>query len=284
MVKKIFIIIAILFLISSAVPYGYAAENKVYIGILPYYAPDKIWHFYEPFIDYLNKTTGIPWELKLYHNYDAIIDGICSSEVSIAYLGPNPFGLAYKKCKTKPLLVILGDDGKPFYRSIIFTNNHKIDSLKELKGKSFAFGDRDSTSSNIVPRKMLEDEGITMNMIKPVFLKSHEKIINAVAKNEAVAGATKVSVFEKFKGLKFKALKVSEPLPHHSFCATSNINPDIEKKFVNALLKLKPMHDSSDKNIVKNWDPELRYGFTLPPKDYIQNILKLHRLFEKYND
>jgi phosphonate transport system substrate-binding protein len=271
MVKKLFIIIAFLVLIFSAVHYGYAAENKVYIGILPYYAPDKIWHFYEPFIDYLNKTTDISWELKLYHNYDAIIDGICSSEVSIAYLGPNPFGLAYEKCKAKPLLVILGDDGKPFYRSIIFTNNHKINSLKELKGKPFAFGDRDSTSSNIVPRKMLEDAGITMDMIKPVFLKSHEKIINAV-------------VFEKFKGLKFKVLKVSEPLPLHSFCTTSNINPDIERKFMNALLKLKPLHDDSDRNIVKNWDPELRYGFTLPPKDYIQNILKLHRLFEKYND
>lgn len=35
MVKKIFIIIAFLVLIFSAVPYGHAAENKVYIGILP---------------------------------------------------------------------------------------------------------------------------------------------------------------------------------------------------------------------------------------------------------
>lgn len=284
MVKKIFIIIACLVIVFSAVHYGYAVENKAYIGILPYYAPDKIWYFYRPFIDYLNKTTDISWELKLYHNYDAIIDDLCKGEVDLAYLGPNPFALAYEKCKAKPLLVILGSDGKPYYNSIIFTNNHKINSLKELKGKPFAFGDKDSTSSYVIPRKMLEDEGITIDMIKPIFLKSHERIISAVARNEAIAGATKVSVFEKFRDLKFKKLKVSEPLPHHSFCTISNINPKVEKRFINALLKLKPMHNSSDRNIVKNWEPELRYGFTLPPQNYIDNVMKLHTLFKKYND
>ena len=232
MAKKIFIATIFVILIFSAIPNAYSTE-KQYIGILPYYAPDKIWHFYKPFINHLNKTTDISWELKLYHNYDAIIDGICSGEISIAYLGPNPFGLAYEKCRVKPLLVILGDDEKPFYRSIIFTGNRSI---------------------------------------------------NAVASNEVAAGATKVSVFEKFKGLKFKKLKTSEPLPHHSFCAAPGTNPDIERKFINALSKLKPLHNKRDKDMVKDWDPELRYGFVLPPKNYVQGILKLHTLFKKYND
>lgn len=260
-----------------------AAEETLYVGILPYYAPDKIWHFYRPFISYLNKETGLKWELKLYHSYDAIIDGICKNEVSIAYLGPVPFGLASERCIIRPLLVVLGADGKPFYKSIIFTGNRDINSLKELQGKTFAFGDKDSTSSTIVPRKMLEDEGITINMIKPLFLKSHEKIIEAVARNKAIAGAVKVSVFKKFEGLGFKILKVSEPIPHHCFC-TVNINTDREKKFINALIKLNPSRNPSDRNIIKNWDPELKYGFTIPPDDYTTWILELRNLFKKYYD
>lgn len=283
MAKRILAIIIISVLIFHVYT-GHASENKAFIGVLPYYAPEKIWHFYKPFIDYLNKTTGISWELKLYNNYDAIIDSICSGEVSIAYLGPNPLGLAYEKCKVRPLAVILGDDGKPFYRSIIFTNDHKINSLRGLKGKSFAFGDKDSTSSHIIPRKMLEDEGITIDMIRPVFLKNHEKIINAVAKKEVDAGATKESVFKKVKDARFNILKVSEPLPHHAFCAAPNINPDIEKKFTSALLKLKPLQNKGDENIVKEWDHELRHGFILPPENYIKDIMKLNDLFKRYND
>lgn len=280
--RIILLIITSIILTLTAIP-GEAKENKIYIGILPYYAPDKIWHFYRPFISYLNKETGLKWDLKLYHSYDAMVEGICSNEVSIAYLGPVPLGLAREMCKVRPLLVVLGADGKPFYNSIIFTGNKGINSLKDLRGKAFAFGDRNSTSSTVVPRKMLGDEGITMNMIKPLFMKSHEKIIEAVAKNKAIAGATKVSVFEKFREMGFKILKVSEPIPHHCFC-TVNINTDMEKKFINALIKLNPSRNPSDRNIIRNWDPELQHGFTIPPDDYIIRVLELQGLFKKYND
>lgn len=282
MVRIIFLIIVLIALTFTTLSQGYAAENPLYIGILPYYAPDKIWVFYRPFIAYLNETTGLPWDLRLYHSYDALIDGICSGEVAIAYLGPVPFSLAYEKCRIRPLVVALGDDGKPFYQSIIFTNNQQITSLNDLRGKTFAFGDRESTSSFIIPKKMLQDSGISMDMIKPLFLKSHEKIIKAVAKNEAVAGATKTSVYKRFKKLGFKTLLVSEPLPHHSFC-TFKITPDIERRFTKALLKLKPQNHI-DRNIMKNWDPELRNGFSTPPDDYIQQVLKIDESSKNRDD
>lgn len=281
--RLILLVLSLIIMISSVPSEGYADSNKIYIGILPYYAPEKIWHLYRPFIAYLNKTTGLNWDIKLYHSYDAMVEGICNGEVSIAYLGPNPFGIAYERCKVRPLIVVLGEDSMPYYRSIIFTADKGINSVKEIKGKTFAFGDRDSTSSYIIPRKILEDNGITLDIIKPLFLKSHEKIIEAVAENMATAGATKVSVFEKYKSLGFKTLVVSEPLPHHSFCAAS-IGNDIEKRFVRAMLKLKPINNPKDRVIMKNWDPELKYGFASPPDDFISRILKLHELYRKYSD
>lgn len=280
MLRIIFLILSLVILTSSTPSNGYTKTDTIYIGILPYYAPDKIWLFYRPFIAYLNKVTGLRWDLRLYHNYDAMIDGACKGEVSIAYMGPNPLGIAYERCKIKPLLVVLGEDGKPYYRSIIFTNDKRINSLKELKGKTFAFGDHESTSSYIIPRKIMEDNGITMQMIRPLFLKSHEKIIEAVAKNEAQAGATKVSVFRKFKGLGLKILLTSEPLPHHSFCSAV-ADKEIEERFKKALLKLKPLIISGHRDMVKNWDPEIRYGFAIPSDDYIQRVLKLQKLYKK---
>lgn len=279
---RIIPLILSLVILTSIPSEGYAKTDTIYIGILPYYAPDRIWLFYKPFIAYLNKATGLRWDLRLYHNYDAMIEGVCKGEVSIAYLGPNPFGIAYERCKIKPLLVALGEDGKPYYRSVIFTIDKGINSLKELKGKTFAFGDKDSTSSYIIPRKILEDNGITMQMIRPLFLKSHEKIIEAVMRNEAVAGATKVSVFGIFKGSGLKALLTSEPLPNHAFCS-SGVDRDLEERFKKVLLRLKPLNQK-DRAIMQKWDPEIRYGFAIPPDDYIERVLKLHELFKKYSD
>lgn len=280
--KGIISLVAAFIILISYVPLNvYADSDTIYIGILPYYAPEKIWILYKPFIAYLNKKTGLRWGIKLYHKYEALIEGICSGEVSIAYTGPNPFALANEKCKAKPLVVVRGEDGEPYYRSIIFTINKEIKSLQELKGKTFAFGDSISTSSYIVPRKILEDKGITMDMIKPLFFNSHERIIEAVARNEAVAGATKSSVFKKFNGLGFKELVISDPLPHHCFC-TVGISDNVKERFIKALLRLDPIKNRVDRDIVKDWDPELRYGFTSPPDDYMIRVLNLNDLLKKY--
>src|SRR3990172_3843630 len=141
-----------------------------YIGIIPFYAPEKIWNLYTPLIDYLNKSTDIKWALKLYHDHEETIEGLCKGEISIALLGPVPFSRAQSKCGVKPLLVALERDGKPYYRSILITTDFAVKSLSDLRGKEFGFLEG-STAAYVLPRKMLEEEGITMGMPKPIFLK-----------------------------------------------------------------------------------------------------------------
>ena len=54
-------------------------------------------------------------------------------------------------------------DGKPYQHSVIITSAEKgINSVGELKGMSFAFGDFYSTSSHIVPRAILLEAGVDL--------------------------------------------------------------------------------------------------------------------------
>lgn len=282
MFKRTSIIIGLIIFCLVFTPIYCLAKTQK-IGILPYYESDRIWSYYKPFIKYLNKQTGLSWELRLYPSYEKIINAICRDEISVAYLGPVPFGLANKKCGVKPIVVALSEDEKPFYRSVIFTSNKQISSIKDLRHKRFAFGNKKSTSSYIIPRKMLEDEGVGMKDIKPIVLKDHERIIEAVINNNAEAGAVKDSVFKRFKTFNLKIIKKSEPILHHTFCVSKKIDTKAEKTLQKVLLKLKPLKNKSDKEITKKWDPELKYGFTLPPEDYIKEVDKLLRLYKKYN-
>lgn len=278
------LIVAVVLSLSATIAHPVEKEQASvrYIGVLPYYSPEKIFRLYKPLVDYLNRTTSVTWNLKLYHNYDPVIDDLCSGEIAIAYLGPNPFGLAHEKCGAKPLLTIVGSGGKPYYHSLIFTNDRSIKSLADLKGRKIALGDHDSTSSHIIPRKMLEDAGITLEMVTPVYYRNHEGIISAVARNEASAGATKEAVFEKVKGMQFKVIAVSGPLIHHAFCASPKCDPETARRFKNALLRLKPLSNRADSELMKNWDPELSHGFSPPPDDYIRGTSELHKLLRKY--
>lgn len=282
MLKRTSIIIGLIILGLIFTP-SYSVAKTYKIGILPFYSSDRIWSYYKPFIEYLNKESGLSWELKIYPDYYTIIDALCRDEISVAYFGPVSFGLAHERCGVKPLIVALGEDGKPFYKAIIFTLNKKIKSIKDLKYKRFAFGSKHSSTAYVVPRKILEDEGIKMEDIKPIFLKDHEKVIEAVINNDADAGAVKESVIKKYKDFKLKVIKESGPLPHHTFCSSKNLDPKIEKAFQKALLKLKPTIKETDKEITKKWDPELQYGFILPPEGYMEEVKKLLGLHRRYN-
>lgn len=270
-----------IFFISSIPALCLAKTHK--IGILPYYKSEALLNYYRPFVKYLNEQTGISWEIKLFPNYERLIDAICKKEVSVAYLGYVPFGLAYEKCKAKPLLVNLGTDGKPFYKSFIVSSNRKIRSLKDLKGQKIAFGDRHSTSSYIVPRRMFEDEGISINDLKPVFFKDHERILEAVINGEVMAGAVKDSALRRYKSFDFKIIKESEPIPNHTFCSSSRLKAKEENSFKNALLRLKPLQNKSDKKITDKWDPEIQHGFVLPPENYIKGVERLLKTYKRYN-
>lgn len=276
-----FVFLTIFFLSLIIPSFSFSEVQK--IGILPYYKSETLLSYYKPFIRYLNKETGISWQLKLYPSYDSLIKAICNNEISVAYLGPIPFGLAYEKCKANPLVINLGRDGKAFYRSVIFTSNPKIKHLKDLRGKKIGFGDKHSTSSYIVPRKMLEDNGLNLGDLAPIHFKDHERIIEAVINNEVSAGAVKEPVLERFRSFNFKIIKTSGPIVNHTFCASKKLDPYVEDSFKRALLRLKPLKNKSDKKIVDKWDPEIRYGFIEPPKDYIDNVMRLLRLYKIYN-
>lgn len=259
---------------------AYSAETH-YIGIIPFYAPEKIWNLYSPLVEYLNRNSGTRWELKLYHKHDAVLEGICSGEISIALLGPVPFARALDKCRVRPLLVALGSDGKPSYRSIIVTHDNEVNSLEDVKNREFGFFEG-STAAHILPRKLLEENGITPDMIKPVFLKGQDKIMEALLKHEIAAAGVKESLYNKFKGENIKILKASEPVPNFVFCAFPGLDTRTEKKFVKALLKLRPASNPGHRNLVQGWDDEVKNGFIIPPKTYSQDSMKLMDSFRKY--
>lgn len=261
---------------SAAAP----AAAAYSLGVVPFYGPEKIWALYSPFVDYLNRTTGYSWELKLYHNHDSIIADICSGRLSIAFLGPSPLGKARTKCGVEPLVVALGADGKPFYRSIMLTSDPSVRSLSDLKGKSVAFF-RSSTASHVLPFKMLRDAGLRTDDIRPVFFESQPSIMDALQRGEVSAGGVKEALFARFKKSRLRVLKSSEPLPNFAFSALPSIDAGVKKAFIRALLALSPRTSRKDREMMRAWDDEIRSGFIRPSRTHLRGVELVNRYYEE---
>ena len=280
------LVLLLLVSFSSAGPSSAAVNNAgikhvpYTFAVIPFYSPEKIWTLYSPFINYLNKTTGDPWELKLYHNHNELIEDICNGKVSAALMGPVPLGRANNKCGVKPLLTALGDDGKPDYHSVVLTNNPSIKNLKELKGQKIGFF-KGSTAAHIVPAKMLKDAGVGMPEIHPVYLESQDRIMSALLSGEIAAAGVKETLAARFSNERLQVVAISAPLPNFALCVTPSLPQSVRQNLISPLTRIKPLAGSKDAETMRTWDDEINSGFVVPGKDFLPSVMKLFEIFKE---
>lgn len=249
-----------------------AARSEYTITIIPFYGPEKIWALYTPFIDFLKETTGKPWTLKLFANHKELLDGLCDGHVALALLGPVPLGRVMAQCQAEPLVVALGADNTPFYRSTLVSSDPGLSSLEGLKGKQVGFF-KGSTAAHILPRKILRQAGLDKGDFVPVFFQSQDHIVNALLSQRIAAAGLKEALFSKFKDKGLRVLATSEPLPNFAFAAAPLVSAEVRKLFVDTLLRLAPAANEGDRQRMAAWDDEIRRGF-IQPTDTFRNAVK----------
>lgn len=88
-------------------------------------------------------------------DYNAIIEALRTGKADMAYMGANAIALGYERANINPIVMKAedGDPAKAVYRSLLITSasNDDINTIEDIKGRTIAFVDPDSTSGNLVP-------------------------------------------------------------------------------------------------------------------------------------
>lgn len=217
-----------------------SAKDVLTLGIHPYKSPAKLIKAYTPLAEYLAKKIGMPVHITISKDYQTHIEAIGTDQLDIAYMGPASYVSLQKHYGERPLLARQQIHGKStFQGKIIARNDSPLQSLAELKGKSFAFGDPSSTMSHLVPRYMLWKAGVGVEQLaRHKFLGSHDNVALAVLTGEYTAGAVKEAVFYKYQKRGLKALSTTPALSEHLFVASKTLDPAIVDKLRKALYSL----------------------------------------------
>ena len=244
------------------------ASNHLVLGIHPYKSPAKLIKAYTPLAEYLSKMIGIPVQISISKDYQTHIDAIGSDKLDIAYMGPASYVQLVDQYGKRPLLVRQAIHGKPtFQGKIIARKDSDLHSLNQLKGKSFAFGDPDSTMSHLVPRYMLWKEGVNANQLERYkFLGSHDNVALAVLSGEYDAGAVKEAVFHKYEKRGLKVLETTPALSEHVFVASKKLDPATAQKLREAFLSLNK--DPNGQQIMNSIKPGITAMHPVEDKSY----------------
>ncbi len=206
--------------------------------------PDQI-SSRQPLVDYLQKETGRTVRLIVPTNYAATVEAIGNDGVDVAYFGGLTYVKARAKYNVKPL-VQRAEDKQYHALFIASAANPNLKTLKELKGKSFVFGDVNSTSGHLIPDLEMTEAGLdTAKDITFRFSGNHPATAQAVQAGQADAGALDEGIYRKLVAdktidpAKARVFFTSRPFVDYVWAAKSDLDPALIDNVKKAFLTMK---------------------------------------------
>jgi phosphonate transport system substrate-binding protein len=189
MLKLVSLAIAVALVLTGQV--AQAAEPALKLGV-GLFQPDKDKNdaTYRPLANYLAKKLGRQVQLRTVDSWEGLAKSLAVGETDVALMGPWGYVLANNEAGAQAISTILYD-GKPEYFAIMVTHpNSGIKTVADLKGKTFAFGDKGSTSGYLIPFHYFMTQGIDPDTyFSKVLYTKHQAIETQVAQGALDAGA-----------------------------------------------------------------------------------------------
>jgi phosphonate transport system substrate-binding protein len=150
---------------------------------------------YRPLAQHLAARLGRPVNLRTVDSWEGLAKSLAAGETDIALMGPWGYVLANHNAGAQVVSTILYD-GKPEYFAIIVTHpDSGLASMQDLlgpkgRGRSFAFGDKGSTSGYLIPLHFFMQQGIDpAQHFGRVIHTKHQAIQTQVTAGQLDAGA-----------------------------------------------------------------------------------------------
>lgn len=175
---------------TSSAPAETGVKQNVVMGFVPSQTTSIVQTNATLISDYLSKKTGYHVTGQVLTSYAAVTEGMTSNQVDIGWVGPLDYVIAHQKNGAEAVTKSVRR-GLPSYKAFIIVNvNSGINTIADLKGKKFAFGDPTSASSNLYPRYMMMKAGFDpKNLGQTVNISNQTQIAVEVCQGVVDAGA-----------------------------------------------------------------------------------------------
>lgn len=168
--------------------------KKLVFGIIPTDSSDNVMERNDNLVQYLQKKLGVPIEIKTATDYAGVITGMQFKHVDFAYFGPKSYVEAAKRANAEAFVVEQSKDGSSGYHGLIITKKGRgLKSMKDIKGKTWAFTDPNSTSGTLVPTVYFYKElkiDPEKYFSKVIYSGSHEASMMSVNNGKVDAAST----------------------------------------------------------------------------------------------
>lgn len=235
--------------LSSLATFGAHADTPAVLRVsaIPDEAPTELQRKFKPLGEYLSQATGMKVVFTPVSDYAAVVESLATKKLDLAWLG----GFTYVQAKIRTngtAIPIVQRAEDAVFTSKFITADPSIQTLADLKGKTFAFGAPSSTSGSLMPRYFLLQDGLNPEKdFKTVaYSGAHDATVAFVAAGKAEAGVLNTSVWDKLvetKKVDTSKVRVFATTPtyfDYNWTVRGDLDPAVIKKLTDAFLALDP--------------------------------------------
>jgi len=220
------------------------AQKTLVITAIPDENPDDLQRKNRLLADYLEQEMGVKISFKPVTNYAAAVRALVAGQVDFAWLGGYTFVQA--KLQANAIPVVMRQSDLTFQSVFIAHKDSGIQSIADLKGKTFAFGSKSSTSGRLMPQHFMAqnyqlDPAKDLNGL-PVYSGAHDATIKMVDSGKVQAGALNFKTWDKNKDTAPNVVEVWRTPGYVDYCwaAAPSVSPALRQKFADAFIGLNP--------------------------------------------
>ncbi|MFG0807457.1 putative selenate ABC transporter substrate-binding protein [Pseudomonas fluvialis] len=222
------------------------AADVLKVSAIPDEAPTELLRKFQPLGAYLEQQLGMPVEFTPVADYPAVVEALASDRIDLAWLGGFTFVQARLKTGNALPLVQRAEDAR--FTSKFITANPDVQSLADLKGKSFAFGSVSSTSGSLMPRYFMLQDGIKpeSHFSRVGYSGAHDATAAWVQAGKVDAGVLNASVWDKLvangtiDSNKVRVFATTPTYFDYNWTVRGTLDPALTAKIKAAFLALDP--------------------------------------------
>lgn len=151
--------------LALAIALPAAAKQAIVLGLNEGAVPGQIAHEMGPVVAHLNSSPLISVEVKVFPNHDLLVQALRDHKVDLAFLG----AVKYVEVRQEIGAIPLVQEGTAVRSFIAVPPDSPLKTVEELKGRRFAFGYEDSTTTHLIPVLLLSKHGIKEKDLKVTF-------------------------------------------------------------------------------------------------------------------
>ncbi len=255
---------------------GRDPAHTLYFGSVAMDIPAEMHRRLRPLTEYLSAELKRPVQLRLSSDLNAAAGEVADGRVDIAYLTPVAYIKAQRAGGARPVVKTVTRGEKSFRLMLVVRRDSPIKSVKELAGRSFAFGD----PAAILQRAVVVNAGLKLEQLGAYkFIGHYDNIARGVANGDFDAGILKDTTAYEWERKGLRILHQSPELPPYNIAVGKQVDEDTRNALRQALLRLdsrNPSHRSVIQSLDRSYD-----GFA-PTSDAEYDVVRrLVKPFEK---